>query len=175
MKWTPRKSKAALPFSNSKNLLCAAPSAASLTRSVDLLEADMARLALQNTEKLTDSNEQHQTKTKQMARDHNAKIQHLAQKLAEKKAAFERLQDEHDELFKRMKSEHEAQKTSLEKSLETKSEQLSSQLNLLKNQRKALDADFEQHERKLELRGVDDYLRMNWRNQKGLFTRGRRS
>lgn len=132
----------------------------------------MSRLALENAERLTASHERHQSRTREMTRDHNSKIQHLALKISEKKAEYERLQEEHDELFKKMKREHEAKKSQKEEGLRAKREQLLSELGDIGRERRRLDAEFEAEERELETRCVDDYLRMNWRNEKGELTRG---
>lgn len=132
----------------------------------------MVKLRLDNAQKLANSNEEHQTRTKEMTRDHNSKVQHLAHKIAEKKAEFERLQEEHDELFKRMKREHEDEKHKLEEDLRTRRDQLLADLYEIGQERRELDAEFETREREMEMLCVDEFFRMNWKNEKGGVTRG---
>ena len=133
-----------------------------------LLDEEMASLAIENTDLLAKMKEEHQTKTKEMTKEHNLKMEHINTKISSTKAIIEKLQDDHDELFKTMKREYEAEKTELEDDLRRKKQKLLVDLFEINQKRREKDEKFKEMDKDMESKCVDDYLKMNWRNEKGI-------
>jgi len=131
----------------------------------------MASLAIDNTDMLAKMNEEHQRKTKEMTKEHNQKMEHINAKISSTKKVIEMMQDDHDELFKRMKKEYETEKTELEDDLRRKKQKLLVDLFQINQDRREMDEVFESKDKEMELKCVDDYLKMNWRNEKGSLMR----
>lgn len=127
----------------------------------------MQKMKIENADELSKMKEDFQKKTQMMTKDHNKNLEHINTKIEGIKGVISKLQDDHDELLNDMRIKYESEKTEIEENLRRKKQKLIIELFQINEERKNMDQDFEGKDRTMELRCVDDYLKMNWKHDKG--------
>ena len=108
----------------------------------------------------------HSSTVKNLEAEHERKMVFEQEKLKEIKMDIEQIQEDHEKMYNDMQGEYEHEKNDLEQGLEDKKKKLVKELSHLNLQRKSIDGKFVDVETDLEKECVEDYLEMNWNNDK---------
>jgi predicted transcriptional regulator with HTH domain len=127
----------------------------------------MQKMKIENAEELSKMKEEFQQKTQIMTKDHNKNMEHINSKMEITKAVISKMQDDHEDMFNEMKMKYETEKSEIEETLRRKKQKLIIELFQINEERKNMDQKFESQDQSMELQCVDDYLKMNWKNDKG--------